>query len=107
MGRGNTRKDKVSQKTITRRGLRICRKDDQIRTLTGERWDVASESKDGEWHQVSFACDGPTCECKYHATGRGRRCKHIAAVKQLLLILSETRPRQAYTAWQKSVITAP
>ncbi len=92
MGRGNTRKGKVSQKTITRRGLRICRKDGHIRTLTGERWDVASESRDGGWYQVSFARDGPTCECAYHVRGRGRRCKHIAAVEQLLLISSKRAP---------------
>ena len=42
MGRKNTRKGKVSQKTIMRRGLRICQKDGQIRTLTGEQWNVAS-----------------------------------------------------------------
>ena len=92
MGRGNARKGKVSQKTITRRGLRICQKDGQIRTLTGERWDVASESKDGGWYQVSFARDGPTCECAYHVHGRGRRCKHIAAVERLLLISSKRAP---------------
>ena len=53
----------MSQKTITRRGLRICQKDGQIRTLTGERWNVASESRDGKWYQVSFAREGPICEC--------------------------------------------
>lgn len=30
-----------------------------------------------------------TCECAYHATGKGCRCKHIAAVEHALLILSE------------------
>ena len=105
-GRGNTRKGRVSQKTITRRGLRICRKDGQIRTLTGERWDVASESRDGGWCLVSFARDGPTCECPHRATARGRGRKHIAAVEQLLLISSETAPGKR-TAIKEREIMCP
>ena len=38
---------------------------------------------------ASFAGESPTCECAYHATGKGRRCKHIAAVEHMLLISSE------------------
>ena len=38
---------------------------------------------------VSFAGESPTCECAYHTTGKGCRCKHIAAVEHTLLISSE------------------
>ena len=34
----------------------------------------------------------PICECAYHVRGRGRRCKHIAVVEQLLAISSEPAP---------------
>ena len=94
MGSKNSRRGKVSQKTITRRGLRICQKDGQIKALSGDRWDVASQSVNDEWYRVSMSLEGPTCECKYHATGRGRRCKHIAAVEQLLSISSEPAPAE-------------
>ncbi len=84
------RKGRASEQCITRRGLRIHQKGDQIKTLTGHRWDVASQSEEGVWYRVSFAGDSPTCECAYHATGKGCRCKHIAAVEHTLLISSET-----------------
>ena len=38
---------------------------------------------------ASFAGESPTCECAYHTTGKGCRCKHIAAVEHTLLISSE------------------
>ena len=94
MGSKNSRRGKVSQKTITRRGLRICQKDGQIKALGGDRWDVASQSVNDEWYWVFMSLEGPTCECKYHATGRGRRCKHVAAVEQLLSISSEPAPAE-------------
>ena len=53
---------------------------------------MASQGANNEWYRVSFACDSPTCECKYRAKARGRRCKHIAAVEQLLAISSEPAP---------------
>ncbi len=92
MGRKKPRKPRrgrASEQCITRRGLRIYQKGDQIKTLTGHRWDVASQSEEGVWYRVSFAGDSPTCECAYHATGKGCRCKHIAAVEHTLLISSE------------------
>ena len=92
VGRKNNRKAGPSQQTITRRGLRICQKDSQIKALGGDQWDVASQGANNEWYRVSFAYDGPTCECAYHTRGRGRRCKHIAAVEQLLAISSEPAP---------------
>ena len=61
----------MSQKTITRRGIRICQKDGQIMTMAGERWDVSSESKDGGWYHVPFARDVPTRECARHVRGWG------------------------------------
>ncbi len=83
------RKGRASEQSITRRGLRIYQKGDQIKALTGHRWDVASQSEEGVWYRVSFAGDSPTCECAYHTTGKGCRCKHIAAVEHTLLISSE------------------
>ena len=65
------RKGRASEQCITRRGLRIHQKGDQIKTLTGHRRDVASQSEEGVWYRVSFAEDSPTCECAYHTTGKG------------------------------------
>ena len=75
------RKGRASEQCITRRGLHIHQKGDQIRALTGNRWDVASQGTEGVWYRVSFAGESPTCECAYHTTGKGCRCKHIAAVE--------------------------
>ena len=94
VGSKSNRKNGPLQQTTTRRGLRICQKDGQIKALGGDRWDVASQSAKNKWYRVSFACDGPTCDCKYYATGRGRRCKHIAAVEQLLSTSSEPAPTE-------------
>ena len=83
------RKGRASEQAITRRGLHIYQKGDQIKALTGNRWDVASQGTEGVWYRVSFAGKSPTCECPYHTTGKGCRCKHIAAVEHTLLISSE------------------
>ena len=48
------RRGRASERCMTRRGLRIYRKGDQIKTLTGNRWDVASQSAEGAWYRVSF-----------------------------------------------------
>ena len=87
--RRKPRKGRASEQAITRRGLRIYQQGDQIKTLTGMRWDVASQSTEGKWYRVSFACESSTCECAYHTTGKACRCKHIAAIEHLLLISSE------------------
>ena len=50
---------------------------------------MASQSEEGVWYRVSFADKSPTCECAYHPTGNGCRCKHITAVEHELLISSE------------------
>ncbi len=50
---------------------------------------MASQDTKSVWCQVSFAGESPTCECICHTTGKGRRCKHIAAVEHILLILFE------------------
>ena len=76
----------VSEQAITHRGLKICQKGDQIKTLTENRWDVASQSTENVWYRVSFDGKAPTCECPYHIKGEGRRCKHIAAIEHVLLI---------------------
>ena len=41
------RKGRASEQCITRRGLQIYQRGDQIKTLTGYRWDVASQSEEG------------------------------------------------------------
>ena len=92
MGRrkpGKPRKGRASEQGITRRRLRIYQKGDQIKALSGDRWDVTSQDAKGVWCRVSFAGGSPTCKCAYHATGKGCRCKHIAAVEHALLISSE------------------
>ncbi len=83
------RKGRASEQSITRRGLDIYQKGDQIKALSGDRWDVASQGTEGAWYRVSLAGESPACECAYHTTGKGCRCKHIAAVEHVLLISSE------------------
>ncbi len=58
MGRKKPRKPRngrTSEQSMTRRGLRIYQKGDQIKTLTGHRWDVASQSEEGVRYGASFA----------------------------------------------------
>ena len=43
----------------------------------------------GAWYRVSFAGESPTCRCSYHATGKGCRCRHMAAVEHDLPMSSE------------------
>ena len=38
---------------------------------------------------VSLAGESTTCECAHHTTGKGRRCKHTAAVEHTLPMSSE------------------
>ena len=45
------RKGRTSEQCITRRGLRIYQKGDQIKTLTGHRWNVASQGTEGVWYR--------------------------------------------------------
>ena len=92
-GRKSSRKSGPSQQTITRRGLRICQKGGQIKTLGDDRWDVASQSAEDEWYRVSFGCNSPTCERICHATGRGRGRERTAAVERPLAISSKPAPR--------------
>ena len=72
--RRKPRKGRASEQAITRRGLRIYQKGDQIKTLGVKRWNVASQSTDGKWYRVSFELEHPTCECVYHTTGKECRC---------------------------------
>ena len=74
---------------MTRRGLHIYQKGDHIKDLGRNRWDVASQGMKGVWYRVSFAGESPTCECIHHITGKGCRCKHMAAIEHTLLISSE------------------
>ena len=82
------RNGRASEQCITRRGLRIYQKGDQIKDLGWNRWD-GLPGHEGVWYRVSFAGESPACECVYHTTGKGCRCKHIAAVEHALLISSE------------------
>lgn len=83
------RKGRASEQDITRRGLHIYQKGDQIKYLGGNRWDVTSQSTEDTRYRVSFAGKSPMCECTHHTTGKGCRCKHIAAVEHTLFISSE------------------
>ena len=89
MGHRKPRKGRASEQSITRRGLDVYQKGDQIKALGGNRWDVASRGTEGVWYRVSLAGESPTCECAYHTTGNGCRCKHIAAAWHALLVSSE------------------
>ena len=62
------RRGRASEQSIMRRGLRIYQKGDQIRALTGNRWDVASQDTEGVWYRISFAGESPTCECIVEAS---------------------------------------
>lgn len=46
------RRCRASEQCITRRGLRIHQKGDQIKTLTGNRWDVAWPLSPFVFHHV-------------------------------------------------------
>ena len=61
MGCKKPRKGRATEQRITLRGLHIYQKGDQIKTLSGNRWDVASQGTEGVWYRVSFAGESPTC----------------------------------------------
>ena len=106
MGKKKTpQKGRTSEQSITESGLCIYKKGGQIKTLTNKRWDVASESEEGKWYRVSFDCNRPTCECAYHTTGNGCRCKHIAAIEHL--ILSETKSDCSKVDDKEELISTP
>ena len=65
------RKGRASEQCITRRGLRIYQKEDHIKNLGGNRWDVASHSTEGVWYRVWFADVSLTCECIHRTAGKG------------------------------------
>ena len=49
---------------------------------------MASQGTEGVWYRVPFAGESHACGCAHHATGKGCRCKHAAAVEHALLISS-------------------
>ena len=65
------RKGRASGNGIPRRGLHIYQKGDQIKTLTGNRWDVASQGTEGAWCRVSFAGEGPHASAPTTSPERG------------------------------------
>lgn len=74
------RKGSASEQSVDRRGRQIYEKDNQIKPLTRQRRDVASQSEEGVSYMVSLGCGRATCVCPYHVTGKGCRCRHMAAV---------------------------
>lgn len=83
MGRKKLRKGRVSEQCITRRGLHIHQKGDQIKALSRNRWDVVFQGAEGVWCRVSFAGKSTTRECAYHTTrkecGYKHPCKSVAS----------------------------
>ncbi len=94
--RKNQRRGRTSQQNIDRSGREIYEKGDQITVLTDKRCDVKSQSMEGVTYRVSYGCGKFTCECPYHVAGKGRRCKHIAAIEYMLLREAES-PRSGET----------
>ncbi|MCE2508335.1 MAG: hypothetical protein J4G04_03410, partial [Nitrosopumilaceae archaeon] len=81
------RRARTSGQAITRRERRIYA-EGQVRALTGNIWDAASQGVEGRWYRVSLACGRSTCGCAYHTTGKG--CKGMAAVECLVLAEDES-----------------
>ena len=65
------RKGRTTEQKIDENGRKIYELSDQIKTLPDQRYDVKSQSEEGVTYRVSFGCDKPTCECRYHVTGKG------------------------------------
>ena len=86
----NQRRGRTSQQNIDRSGREIYEQGGQITVLTDKRCDVKSQSREGVTYRVSYGCGKFTCECPYHTTGKGCRCKHIAAVEYMLLREAES-----------------
>ena len=55
---------------------------------------------------MSLACGRPTCECAYHTTGKGCRCKGMAAVECLVLAEDES-PRAGKTVIGEKDLECP
>ena len=86
----NRQRGRTSQQNIDRSGREIYEQGDQITVLTDKRCDVKSQSSGDVTYRVSYGCGKFTCECPYHVAGKGRRCKHIAAVEYMLLQEAES-----------------
>ena len=74
---------RTSKQNIDVSGRKIYEKGDQMTLLSHNRCDVKSQSTGGVTYRVSYGCNN-ACECPYHVNGECR-CKHIAAVKYMLL----------------------
>ena len=51
MGHRKPRKGKASEQSITRRGLHIHQKGDQIKAPNGNCWDVTFPGTEGAWYR--------------------------------------------------------
>ena len=74
--RRKQRRGRISEQSIYRRGRQIYEKGNQIKALTEQRWDVASQGVEGVSYVVSLGCGRATCECLYHVTGKGCRASY-------------------------------
>ena len=70
---------------IERAGVLIADTAKQIRSLGAKRWEVASQSVARKWYLVDLTENGFKCECKFHESRNGSRCKHIIAVEVTVL----------------------
>ena len=75
--RRKQRRGRISEQSIDRRGRQIYEKGGQIKPLTGQRWDVASQSVEGVSYVVSLGCGRATCGCPYHVTEKGYRASYV------------------------------
>ena len=91
------RKRGSDQKSITGRGVQIA-ESGLILDLGSGRYKVSSQSVPGAFYDVTVTDHVWKCTCPYHARGRGRRCKHAAAVQGLVENVGRVRRRAAEIA---------
>ena len=76
----------------------------QIRILGAKRWEVASQSVAKKWYLVDLTENGFKCECKFHESRNGSRCKHIIAVEVTVLRAEQSKRERQDEEPSKSIV---
>ena len=89
---------------IERAGVLIADTAKQIRGLGARRWEVASQSVAKKWYLVDLTENGFKCECKFHESRNGSRCKHIIAVEVTVLRAEQAKRERPDGKPGKSIV---
>ena len=85
-------------------GVLIADTAKQIRSLGAGRWEVASQSVAKKWYPMDLTENGFKCECKFHESRNGSRCKHIIAAEVTVLRAEQAKREEQGGKPGKSIV---